>query len=147
MSGLKKAVDQFKFLKSNGSRIVELADIRLKLIAYSLSAIQRGFIKALILAGAAIVLFFVALASVLFGLNIVVTNPQDRLWLFFGGAAVFFIFLLIFVKLSIVAVTRPLADLGQNIENLKDDFSLALGHKSASQVSSELKTQLEPTEH
>ena len=76
-----------------------------------------------------------------------VTNPQDRLWLFFGGAAVFFIFLLIFVKLSIVAVTRPLADLGQNIENLKDDFSLALGRKSASQVSFELKTQLEPTEH
>ena len=44
-------------------------------------------------------------------------------------------------------MTRPLADLGQNIENLKDDFSLALGRKSASQVSSELKTQLEPTEH
>ncbi len=147
MSGLKKAVDQFKFLKSNGSRIAELVDIRLKLMAYSLSAIQRGVIKALVLAGAAIVLFFVAIVSVFLGLNTVVTNPQDRLWLFFGGAAVFFILMLILVKFSIIAVTRPLADLGKNIENLKNDFSLVLGHKSVDQASSELKTQLEPTEH
>ncbi|MBN3859501.1 hypothetical protein GKC56_02995 [Neisseriaceae bacterium PsAf] len=143
MTDFKKVTEQFNFVKSNRSNIERLLKLRFEVISIDLTSLQKSILYGFALVGVALVFFLIAIISVFFGLNDVVSDPKARLWLFFGGSVVALILFFIFLKWAISKLTNSIQTLNSSVKDLGNEIEFLLGRNTPNEVSEELKSKID----
>lgn len=120
---------QINLLKELVQTATELLFVRFKLARIEFVAQKERMVRLGILALGAVMLFFMAYISLLFGLNVVL-SPQQKVWVFFGLAALLFIIMLsIFWSIAhnLAHQRRFFAD---TLQDLQEDVAYVQGKKT-----------------
>ena len=140
---IKKIIKQIHFLVANRSDIERLLSIRTDLLGADLAVLPSKILLALFIIAVAVLTFFIGLVFLLLGLNELLTTPQARLWLLFGGGVFMMLLLPLLLLVALVLIKSPMKQFTRDYLQMKEDIFLILGQLNTIEVENCLQKTLD----
>ena len=139
---IKKIIKQIHFLVANRSDIERLLSIRTDLLGADLAVLPSKILLALFIIAVAVLTFFIGLVFLLLGLNELLTTPQARLWLLFGGGVFMMLLLPLLLLVALAVIKSPIKQFKKDCLQMKEDIALILGQLNVVETEKNLQMTL-----